>query len=634
MSESNGAARGGYSPGRHVLACLVIAAAAFLAYLPSFSVPFHYDDLWEIVGNRALEDLGDWRTIFAYNPARALLMFTFALDLRLWGENTFPYHVENFVIHLLNAFLVYFLAEKLLGRTRERPGRQPRGLEVPPGWSPALAVGLLFAVHPLFVEAVTYIASRSSSLATLFYLGAFAAFVRYRDAQVRESHSGGNGAAWPWLLLSVNAYLLAIFTKEEGVSLPAAILAYDLLLAPRPDARSGRGRSLQKWWLGSAPFWIVLAALVLARVTLFNAMPEPRPEPDAAAEVTPAPETGVGNALRRALMPPVEVRSIATNLVTEAEATIKYLRLFVWPRGLSIYHDYPAVANPWNPRTGLAIAFHLAMVAAAFLLWKRIPVVSFGISWFYITLSPTSSFIPLKEVMAEHRMYLVGFGLLLIVGEGLKRLRDRWRIPCWAVGAALSVPLAVTTFLYNRVWQDDIALWKRATELAPHSGDAYYALGDACFRQGRLDDAGEAYQKAIRAYEDMGVHLPGVQYKYSYVDALNNLGLVYARKGKLDLAISHFRRALYADVNYTQAWNNLGYAQMQKGLYFEASLAFEEAVKTDPDSWLGHYHLGEIYYDKLVDRERAAYHFRRALEINPDMPNAAEVRLKLAELEL
>ncbi len=619
----------GYHPSRHLLACLVIAVAAILAYLPSFSVPFHYDDLWEILNNRALQNLADWRTIFAYNPARALLMFTFALDLRLWGENTFPYHVENLAIHVANAFLIYFLAERLLGRLFGAPSVRSRGLEVPAGWSPAFAVALVFAVHPLFVEAVTYIASRSSSLATLFYLLAFAAFVAYRDAQARTT--GPRPPAWPWLLMSINAYLLAIFTKEEGVSLPAIILAYDLLLAPRKQLDGAPAAARRRWWAGSVPFWLVLGALVLARVQLFGGA---SPDIEAAGSAAGGGAAGVAGAMRRAMMPPVEVRGVVQNLLTEAEATIKYLRLFVAPYGLSIYHDYPVVTTWTNVRTVLALAFHALLLGLAAWCWKRRPMVSFGIVWFYITLSPTSSFIPLKEVMAEHRMYLAGFGPLLAIGDLLGWLRDRWRVPCLAVAILASLPLAVVTFQYNLVWQDDIALWERATRLAPHSGDAYYALGDACFRVGRLDDAADAYRKAIRAYEDLGVHLPGVKYTYSYVDALNNLGLVYARKGKLDLAISHFRRALHADVNYTQAWNNLGYAQVQKGLYFEASLAFEEAIETDPDSWLGHYHLAEIYYDKLVDREKAAYHYRRALEINPDMPNAAEVRLRLAELDL
>ncbi len=609
---------------RHLLACTVLAVVAVVAYLPSFSVPFHYDDLWEILNNRALKDLTDWQTILRYNPARALLMFTFALDLHFWGTNTLPYHVENMVIHLANTCLVYFLAERLLSRPGETPQRG--GITVPSGWSPALAVGLVFAVHPLFVEAVTYIASRSSSLAALFYLLGFAAYVQYRDTQ------NGRGlerrSAWPWLLLAVNAYVLAILTKEEGVSLPAVILAYDLLIAPG-RAADRAADSNKRWWLGSLPFWFVLVALIIARIQFFGSL---EPGPGTGTGVTGS--GGVASALHRAMMPPVEVRGIVQNLLTEAEATWLYIRLFLLPYGLSIYHDYPAVSHWLNPKTLLALGGHLTLLGSVVWAWRRRPLWSFGVLWFYITLSPTSSFIPLKEVMAEHRMYLAGFGLLLVVGDGLRVLRDRWGIPAWAAGTALAIPLAVVTFQYNRVWQDDIALWQRATRLAPHSGDAYYALGDAYARVGKLDEAADAYQKAIRAYEDMGIHEPGVKYKYSYVDALNNLGLVYARKGDLDTAISFFRRALYADVNYTQAWNNLGYAQMQKGLYFEASLAFEEAIKTDPDSWLGHYHLAELYYDKLPDREKAAYHYRRALEINPDMPNADKVKLRLAELEL
>jgi len=615
--EAPTAADTSYSRGRHFLALFLISIFGIIAYLPSFRVPFLYDDLWEILGNRSLMDLSDLDTILRYNPARALLMLTFAVDLHFWGQNTFPYHLENLAIHLTNGLLVYAIGERLLGRLGER-SEGKGGLEAPSGWTPALAVALIFIVHPLFVEAVTYIASRSSSLATLFYLAAFLAYVRFRDAQFFQRSSLVSSG---WLFVAVNAYILSIATKEEGVSLPAIALAYDLLLAPRRDrpgleagivtgdlgSASWKTHDPTKesvswaWWLGTAPLWIMLGVLIWARLKLYDTM-----------------------------MPPVLVRSSLLSTLTGLEVFFVYLRQLVLPYGLSIYHDYLAVVVPFNLKTGLAILGHLVLLGVMFRSWRRWPLLSFALIWFYAALSPTTSFIPLKEPMAEHRMYLASFGLLWCFGAGLYHLRARRGIPPLAVGTLIALVLGVVTFQYNQVWQEEVALWKRATELAPHSGDAEYALAAAYTRIPDWDLAEGAYLRAIRKFEDRGMHKATIQ--YSYVDSLNNLGLVYVRRGRLDMGISYFRRALMANTRYTQGWNNLGFAQLQKGNTFEAELSFEEALHTDSESWLAHYHLGDLYYGALDRPSKAAFHYKRALQINPHIPDADRIKRRILEL--
>ncbi len=583
---------------RHFVALLLIAGTAIAAYLPSFKVPFVYDDLAEILNNPALLDLKDIETIIKYNPARALLMITFAADLHFWKTNPFPYHVENLVIHILNALLLYAIGERLLGRSRRPLPPIAEGLRVPPGWAPAVAVSLVFAVHPLFVEAVTYIASRSSSLTTFFYLMTFGAYIGFRDAQARGA---GFLRAGSWLTCSILGWILAVATKEEGVSFPAVALAYDFFLAPAP-ARSP-GRRPMGWWLGSLPFWLLFGVLIVFRIALYDT-----------------------------LMPPVVVYDPRLYALTGLKVLLVYLRLLIWPSGLNIYHDYPVVQGIRESGVILAVVIHLLVLALIVLSRKKRPFLSFGLAWYYITLSPTTSIIPLKEPMAEHRMYLAALGPLFVLGWGLAELRERVRVPPLVVGMGMAAILGIVTYRYNLLWQDEVALWKRAVTLSPHSGDAYYALGGVLLRRHRLDEAEAAYLRAIDNYKDRGV--VGSRIKFSYVDALINLGLVYAQRGDLDRAIPYFRRALQENPRYAKAWVNLGFAQMQKGNYLEASFSIEEALMIDDENWLAHYHLGTIYYEHLVDPEKAALHYRRALEINPRIPGADTIRMRLVELGL
>lgn len=603
-----------FSAGRHLLALMILVFVGTLAYLPSFWVPFVYDDLWEIVGNRALENLSDLKTILQYNPARALLMLTFAVDRHFWGNNPLPYHVENLIIHLTTAFLVYWIGERLLGRLSAHtatPFTGKRGLEVPAGFGPGLVIGVIFATHPLFVEAVTYIASRSSSLATLFFLAAFACWIKFREAQAAGVPLNRRLG---WMFFTLNLYVFSILTKEEGVSLPAILLAYDLWLAPRPpelqrpspngfspSTPPPTGTGLARWYAAVLPFFGVLLALLLIRLAVFGT-----------------------------LNPPVIVRSRAENLATALEVIWVYLKLLVAPVGLSLYHDYPIVTDASRVQTWAALVGHVALIAAAFFSRKRFPLLAFSVLWLYATLSPTTSIIPLKEVMAEHRMYLAAVGPLLLLGAGGVWFRTRTgRSPLW-IGIPVSLVLMGMTFRTNRLWQDDVALWQRALELNPHSGDAAYALGDAFRRQKATDEALKAYQQAIRNYEAKNTDL-GV-YKYSYVDSLHNLGIVYGQKGNLDMAIAQFRRALNVRPRYAPAWTSLGYTQSLKGLHLEASFSLEEAVRLEPDNWLAHYHLGMLYAGPALDPEKAALHLKRCLELQPALPINEQIKSKLLEL--
>lgn len=575
----------------------VVTAAVALIYAPALGVPFVYDDLAEIVSNRALHDLSDPAAVVAYNPARALLLLIFAVEWRLWGADPLPFHVTSIAVHLAACALVAALTRRMM-RGRLPPGNpQARRLD---GASLApFAAALLFAVHPLFVETVTYIASRSSSLATVFYVSTVLAFSRYRDAQARRA------PAARWYAATLGMMVLAVATKEIAATLPAALLLFDVTLAPRGDGASGPGR-LRAALPHIAP-WLILLIMVGLRLHFFGSVSQGTP-----------------------------VRTVPENLLTEAGVVVGYLYRFIVPFPLSIYHDVPTVTAPTAATLG-AMALHAAIIGVGLRLAFRGSAAGFALLWVYLTLIPSSSIIPLKEAMAEHRTYLPGAGLMAGVGWGLAQVHGRrgGRVAWVAAGLATAL-FAGMTLSYNRIWTDEIRLWRHATELAPHSGDAFYALGDAYRRQDRLDDAIDAYQRSIRNYEDRGIHLKSpksTKIVYNYPDALNNLGLAYAMKGEVDRAIAQFRLAARSYPSLGgQAWTNLGYALMIKGQHEAAERALTTAVEVEPTNVLAHLHLANLYYAFLADRQKSLTHYRAALALAPDLPDRAAIEERILEL--
>lgn len=554
----------------------------------ALGVPFVYDDLAEIVTNTSLHHLDKPLEIIRYNPARPLLLFTFALDWYLWGTNTLPYHLENIALHLLNVVGVVWLAGRLL-RGRTMGSTLPESQQ----WIPP-ACGLLFAVHPLFVESVTYIASRSSTLCATFYVATLWAFSTYRDRQ-----AAGAPAA-RWYAATLVFMLLAVASKEEAATIPGALLLFDLTLTPPSSVEVSRR------YLPHVAPWLVLLSMVGLRYFAFG-------------DLISGPQ----------------VRSPAEHLWTSLGVIVAYARRFVVPWPLSIYHDVPTVQDPFTLQTATLLILHTTLLGVAVRGWRRSKVWAFPIFWFYLTLLPTSSLIPLKEAMAEHRAYLPGIGVVASLGLLLVHLPQGVFTKGVMVGLAGS--LAALTWQYNQVWQDEVTLWTHTTTLAPSSGDAYYALGDALRRRGEYAAARTAYETAIKNYEDKGAHLPppmgGRRIVLNYPDALNNLGLVMAMSGDLGGAIQQFRKTTRTVPEHSaSAWTNLGFALMNRGEYREAESALQQAILREPDNVLAHLHLANLYYGFLQDRPRALQQYQTVLALAPDHPHKKELEQRILEL--
>ena len=451
-----------------------VCAVALLAYLRSFESPFQLDDYAFIVGNRVLAS-PSIEGVVQYGRSRLLAVATFVLSDRIGGEDPFGYHVVNFAIHLLTTLAVYALVLTLCRTPRLRQTwLATQRLPI------AVAAAFLFACHPIQVQAVTYIVQRMSSMAALFYVGAVLLYGRARNAQL-GLQSGRPAVAYAGAVLLA---LAAFFSKENSASLPLAILLTEWTFYPG----IGIGKRVKRL----APFLVLVAVIPL---TWFVLGTRPGKAPGADPTIYERVEYFVNLLFFRAspgrsLVPPLDY------FWTQCLVIPRYLRLVIMPWGFNIDHDVPLA-------TGLSLPALTGFVFLASLLgfglcalW-RWPLVGFGIVWFFLALSVESSFLPIKDAMVEHRMYLAMAGVAIVLAVAFASALGRWRTPTLVLGVAVIAVLCTLTFLRNELWRQPVLLWQDALAKSPNKARVYANLGTALHHAGRLDEAIIHYCKAL-----------------------------------------------------------------------------------------------------------------------------------------
>ncbi|MDO8445576.1 MAG: hypothetical protein Q7T53_05645 [Deltaproteobacteria bacterium] len=370
---------------KHILAIGLIAVAAFLVYSNTFHASFHLDDVPQIVENPKIKDL-------KYLPEllmgqRGIADASFALNYAVGGLNVFGYHLVNIIIHIINGILVYFLISLTLKRTLHAD----QASKVP------LYTALLFAVHPVHTQAVTYIVQRMESLASLFYLLALLLFIKGASAKKAVSaiilYSG-----------VVLAYFLGFKSKEIAITLPAIIFLYDLYFVSGGNIKT----MLRRW-----PLYMILGFLLvyLASKTM---VPSSAVGAITGSGFNDVSEASAGFAVKQ--ISPLQY------LYTQFNVIMTYLRLLILPFKQNLDYDYPISKTLFELRTFMSFSGILAILSTAIYLFIK-PVsritnhgrfISFFILWFFVILSPTSSFVPIVDVIFEHRVYLASVGFMAI----------------------------------------------------------------------------------------------------------------------------------------------------------------------------------------------------------------------------
>jgi Flp pilus assembly protein TadD len=582
----------------------VIVLAGVLAYWNSLSGPFVFDDRGTVLDNRSIEALWDRGVLSAPRETpvagRPLVNVSFAINYALGGREVEGYHVANIAIHLLCALLVLGVL---------RPTLQSADL--------AFAVALIWTVHPLNSEAVNYVTQRTESLMAMFYLMTLYAATRSR-------HARPSGA---WEMVAVGSCALGMACKESMVTAPLMVLVYDRVFLFESLASALRAR--RRLYAGLAATWLVLAALMAT-----------------------AP---------RSLSAGFSAHDAApwTYLLNQAVMVTHYLRLAIWPRSLTLFYGWPltlTLGDVWP--YALFIGSLLAATIAAL---ARRPRLGFWGVWFFVTLAPTSSIVPIAtEVGAERRMYLPSTAVIALVVIGAFTVRDLVR-RSWprlaspaliraaatagrVVLVATTVLLAAFTHARNREYASSLVLAETTVERWPTPG-AHSMLGTELAAAGRFDEAEAHLREAAPDYpparyylatvlarggntrEAMALFQEFIKQQPPELDqvhlARGQLADLYMRQQQLEPAIEQYRMMIAAHPLDTDVRSLLANALVRQQSYDEAIAQYRLYLAERPDDGRALAGLG-IALAAMGRLDEAITAFRRAVALDPGSAHAQQ----------
>ncbi len=562
--------------GKVAFVLLIIFLAPLFIYSDTFSYPFQFDDQWTIEQNRDIRDISDIPAIWSTNPARFLTFFSLAVNYRLGGLDVYGYHVFNFAIHFINGLLVYWLSASLVmaGRRTGIPG-----LGLPESRAGIyslfpLFVALIFAVHPIQTQAVTYIWQRTTSLAAMFYILSMILYIKSSLAY-QSRDDGSLTLSNRYLTGSVIIAIAAMFTKQNCVTLPVAILLIEYFFI------CGSFRALREKAYRLSVFLPVM--MIIPALTAL----------DKNSELNHIGARG-GNIL-----------SSYEYLLTQFDVVVMYLRLMMAPVGQCIDHDI-TVARSFADSAG-SFAILISLLGFSVWLFNRNRMASFGIIFMFLALSVESSFFPLEDLSFEHRMYLpsvglfISFAALLFAFFGKKAGYGSCKT-LLAILLIISIPLAVIAKNRNYVSKSQKALWLDVVEKSPGKTRGHLNLGVFYISHGQIDKAEEQFKQAVE-----------IDNESSY--AHYHLGLVEEKRGDLNKALERYRKATRLDPFFAMAHYAAGKVYLQKKMYRPAGPYFVMAINLQPDYAEAYLKLGAVlvYSGRLDDAIRI---YKNLLDLN------------------
>jgi protein O-mannosyl-transferase len=502
------------------LAPLLLVLAGLLAYQNSFTAPFVFDDTSSVLNNSSIRHL--WPIGDALSPpsvagvgGRPVFNLSLAVNYALGGYNVWGYHALNLAIHILAGLtLLGGVRRTLLQRVlRERFGAVANEL--------ALATAVLWMVHPLQTESVTYVSERCESLMGLFYLLTLYCFIRGTT-----SPNAGR-----WFTLSVAMCLLGMATKEVMVTAPLIVLLYDRTFV----AGSFRAACKQRWRLyaGLGATWLLLGYLMIGLHYR---------------------DVGYGLGL-----------TWQTYALTECRSVVNYLWLAIWPHPLIFDHGSDVISKLADAAPYALIL--LLLVTGVIIALKRWPSIGFLGVCPFLMLAPASSVIPVVgQPMAEHRMYLPLAAVVTLVVVGIYALMGRRSVGVFLV---LAVGLGLLTAQRNEDYRSKLSIWADTVAKCPDNVRARCNLGRALLTMGKLPEAVEQYEQALRIQPN-------------FAPAHDSLANALVKEGRLDEAIQHYEQALRFDSGLVDAHYDFGVALEKAGRAPEAIQQYEQALRLRP----------------------------------------------------
>jgi protein O-mannosyl-transferase len=544
---------------------LATAAACFVmvlwAYSPSLHGPFLFDD------NFALPS-ADAPVLSWIRGSRPLLMFTYWLNARSSGTDTYAYHLVNVLFHCAGGLLMFFIVRRLLAWSGLDTARR--------NWLAGFAAAI-FLLHPMQTEAVAYLAGRSETLSVSLFLAAYAVFVCRQEAAV-----SWRTAASVFLLFGA-----ALVSKEHTIVLPALLLLTDFWWNP--------GFSTQ----GIRRNWKLYAPLV------------------------------VGSAIGVALFLPLILHATSAGFglkdltwyqyfFTQCRALFIYPFLFLLPVYQSADWDFPMSKTIFDHGTLFGLIALVALVGLAWRYRRRYRLASFGFFVYLLLMAPTSSILPIRDAVAERRLYLSMLGLLLIAVD----LLSRWKLEpgkLAATCAAIVLIYAAAAHARAEVWSSELALWQDTIRKSPTNYRAHFQLASAYYNVGQCSQAAGEFAKAA-------------QFVTPQYDLLVDWGLAYDCLHQTGDALAKLRQAAALDPT-AHVYTQIAKVYADDRRWDEASDALTTAEKIDPGFAVIYWYRGNIHFIKN-ELPQAIEDFRHALRLDPALADARQSLARAQQLLL
>jgi len=561
-----------------ILSIFLICFLGILIYSNTFKVPFHFDDRRSILENYSIRNIKNIKCIFNFCPNRFITYFSFAINYHLHQFHVFGYHLFNLIIHLVTGIFVWWLvlltfSTPVLARSECRRVKDEDRILSTKYYVPctesrisptaiALFCALLFIVHPIQTESVTYIVQRATSLATFFYIFSLCLYVKSRLSKFKISIINHQVLSTKYhvpcyYIGSLLTAVLGMFTKQIVITLPFMILLYEFFFL--------KDKTKKIDWKYITPF--LLCSLIIPLTTIIMQK---------------------GNL--SGLTKETETISRTHYLLTQFRVLITYIRLLFIPINQNVDYDYPIIKSLWNIPVLSSAIFLVFILFAGIFLFHRYRLISFSIFWFFLTISVESSIFPIRDVIFEHRLYLPSVGYSLFLATIFYYFFKKPKTGTTFL-ILITIVYSILTYKRNQIWKDEFTLWndtvkkssnkprpyvnrglaylnignfekaisdyKKALEIEPTHADAYWGLGNIYYLKGEYKKSISEYSTALKFKPDE----PGIYY---------NRGLAYLKIGEIDKAISDWNSVLELNPFDIESYRNRAYAFFIKKDYKKA----------------------------------------------------------------
>jgi thioredoxin-like negative regulator of GroEL len=562
-----------------IAAALVLVTAAVYWQVGGHDFITLYDDAKYVTSNGHIRSGLNWgNVVWAFTTGHEanwhpITWLSHMLDCTLFDLDSKGHHLSNLFFHLLNVVLLFLVLNQMTGAV----------------WRCGF-VAALFALHPLHVESVAWVAERKDVLSTMFWLVTMLAYVHYVDKSTRRNY-----------MLVLLAFALGLMSKPMLVTLPFVLLLLDYWPLGRLRFRMPE-KDQKKQAQKSVSAYTGFRVLLREKIPLFVLV--------LASSVITIIAQRSGGAVES-----WENLPLSQRLGNAAVSYVAYIRKMFWPSDLAVFYPHPGPNLPlWQVLGALVLLLGITLVVVRGA--RRFPYLAVGWFWYLGTLVPVIGLVQVgSQAMADRYTYVPLIGLFLMIAWGVPDLVGRWRLGKIATnvaGVIVIASMAKFTPVQISHWQNNTTLFSHAIDATEHNGLAHYNLAMIFAGEGKTAAAMEHYSEVLRINPDHDqVH--------------NKLGVLLVGEGKVDEATQHFREAIRINPDNAQAHYNLGLILTGTGKVDEAITHFGAALRINPNDPEAHHDMGIALAEQGKLKEAIAQ-FNETLRINP---NHAEARMDL-----